>query len=124
MSMWAVRDLPHPDVVGPVGLLLLAVAVVALPFGPWASALGVELRAWCLAYPAYLAVVLDPFTSIFRYALPLFPLVAVVLGGAWSRRPARWLATRTWVLVAAGTVGQAAWIWKLLVYHPPSDFPP
>jgi hypothetical protein len=28
------------------------------------------------------------------------------------------------VLVAAGIVGQAAWIWKLLIFHPPSDFPP
>jgi hypothetical protein len=124
MSMWAVRELPHPEVVGPVGLVGLAVAIVALTLGPWASALGPELRAWCLAYPAYLAVVLDPFTSIFRYALPLFPLLAVVLGGGWARRSARWLWTRTGVLVVAGTAGQVAWVWKLLVYHPPSDYPP
>jgi MFS family permease len=124
MSKWAARDLPHPDVLGPVGLAALAVGIVVLTVGPWASALGPELRAWCLAYPAYLAVVLDPFTSIFRYALPLFPLVAVALGGGWARRSARWLWARAWLLVAAGTVGQVAWIWKLLVYHPPSDYPP
>ena len=88
MSKWAVRDLPHPDVLGPVGLIGLAVAVVVLTLGPWASALGPELRTWCLAYPAYLAVVLDPFTSIFRYALPLFPLLAVVLGGGWAAHEA------------------------------------
>ena len=124
MSKWAARDLPHPDVLGPVGLVALALAIVVLTLGPWASALGAELRTWCLAYPAYLALVLDPFTSIFRYALPLFPLVAVILGGGWVRRTAGWLWTRTWLLVGAGTVGQAAWIWKLLVYHPPSDYPP
>ena len=124
MSKWAVRDLPNPDVLGPIGLIVLAVAVVVLTLGPWASALGPELRTWCLAYPAYLAVVLDPFTSIFRYALPLFPLLAVILGGGWARRSARRLWARTWLLVVAGTVGQVAWIWKLLVYHPPSDYPP
>ena len=25
---------------------------------------------------------------------------------------------------ALGVVGQVAWIWKLLVFHPPSDYPP
>jgi hypothetical protein len=74
-------------------------------------------------------VVLDPFTSIFRYALPLFPLVALVVAGSW-RAPgwletrARSVWTRTAVLVAIGIVGQALWIWKLLVFVPPSDYPP
>jgi hypothetical protein len=107
-----------------VALAALVTTIVVLTCGPWATRLGPELRTWCLAYPAYLGLVLDPFTSIFRYALPLFPLVAVVLGTGWVDRAARWLATRSMVLVAAGIVGQAAWIWKLLVFHPPSDFPP
>ena len=95
-----------------------------LTCGPWATRLGPELRAWCLAYPAYLAVVLDPFTSIFRYALPLFPLVAVVLGGGLGGRPAALAVAACGVLVAVGIGGQALWIWKLLVYVPPSDYPP
>ncbi|HEY3533926.1 MAG TPA: hypothetical protein VGK60_00045 [Pedococcus sp.] len=124
MSQWVFRGSPHAATYGPVALAALVTAIVVLTVGPWATRLGPELRTWCLAYPAYLAVVLDPFTSIFRYALPLFPLVAVMLGAGWLDRAARWLRTRTWVLVAAGVVGQAPWIWKLLVYHPPSDFPP
>jgi hypothetical protein len=124
MSQWAFRDFEGAAVFGPVGLAALATTIVVLTCGPWATRLGPELRTWCLAYPAYLAVVLDPFTSIFRYALPLFPLVAVVLGGGWLTRTARWLWVRVGVLVALGVVGQAAWIWKLLVYHPPSDYPP
>jgi hypothetical protein len=124
MSQWAFRDFEGGAVYGPVALAALATTVVVLTCGPWATRLGLELRAWCLAYPAYLAVVLDPFTSIFRYALPLFPLVAVVLGGAWAERSARWLWTRVTVLVAVGVAGQALWIWKLLVFHPPSDYPP
>ena len=124
MSQWAFRDFHGAAVYGPVGLAALVTAIVVLTLGPWATALGPELRTWCLAYPAYLALVLDPFTSIFRYALPLFPLVAVVLGGGWVERGARWLWTRAGVLVALGVVGQVAWIWKLLVFHPPSDYPP
>ncbi len=124
MSQWAFRDFAGGAVYGPVALAALATAIVVLVCGPWANALGPELRTWCLAYPAYLAVVLDPFTSIFRYALPLFPLLAVVLGGAWATRTARWLWVRTGTLVAVGVAGQALWIWKLLVFHPPSDYPP
>jgi hypothetical protein len=124
MSQWVFRDFDGAAVYGPVGLAALATTIVVLTLGPWASALGPELRTWCLAYPAYLALVLDPFTSIFRYALPLFPLLAVVLGGGWLERGARWLWARTGLLVATGVVGQVAWVWKLLVFHPPSDYPP
>ena len=51
------------------------------------------------------------------------------MAGTW-RRPdwletrARWLWTRTGVFVAVGICGQALWIWKLLVFVPPSDYPP
>ena len=124
MSQWTFRDFEHGDVYGPVALAALATTIVVLTLGPWATRLGAELRAWCLAYPAYLAVVLDPFTSIFRYAIPLFPLIAVVLGGAWVERSARHLWTKVSILVALGIAGQAMWIWKLLVYVPPSDYPP
>jgi hypothetical protein len=124
MSQWAFRHFEGGDVYGPVGLAALVTAIVVLTLGPWATALGPELRTWCLAYPAYLALVLDPFTSIFRYAIPLFPLLAVMLGGGWLDRSARWLGARSVVLVGLGLVGQVAWIWKLLVFHPPSDYPP
>jgi hypothetical protein len=129
MSEWAFRDFDGGNVYGPVALAAVATSIVVLTCGPWATRLGPELRVWCLAYPAYLAVVLDPFTSIFRYALPLFPLVALVVAGSW-RAPgwletrARSVWTRTTVLVAIGIVGQALWIWKLLVFVPPSDYPP
>ncbi|WP_406829810.1 hypothetical protein ABEG17_12500 [Pedococcus sp. KACC 23699] len=124
MSQWAFRDFDGAAVYGPVGLAVLVTTLVVLTCGPWATRLGPELRAWCLIYPAYLAVVLDPFTSIFRYALPLFPLLVVILGGGWLERTARYLTVRVGFLVAAGMVGQVAWIWKLLVFHPPSDYPP
>jgi hypothetical protein len=43
----------------------------------------------------------------------------------FRKRQARYGALATVsVLVALGIVGQALWIWKLLVYVPPSDYPP
>jgi len=112
------------DTLGPTGLAVLVVALVLMVLGPWARALGPQLRVWCLAYPAYLAVVLDPWTSIFRYLLPLFPLAVVLVGGGWSRRPPHGLRWRTGLLVLAGLVLQVWWVWELYRFVPPSDFPP
>jgi len=64
---------------GPVWLTVLFVVIAVMVLGPWATRLGPQLRMWSLAYPAYLLVVLDPFTSIFRYLIPLFPLAAVLI---------------------------------------------
>lgn len=124
MSEWVFRATDHPATYGPVALAVIVTTLAVLVCGPWARALGSELRVWCLAYPAYLALVLDPFTSIFRYLLPLFPLLVVVLGGGWSDRPARLLRWRTALLVGLGVVGQVFWVWELLVFVPPSDYPP
>ncbi|MEP6630218.1 MAG: hypothetical protein ABJA89_07085, partial [Lapillicoccus sp.] len=55
---------------GPVWLTVLFVLIAVMVIGPWAVRLGPQLRVWSLAYPAYLLVVLDPFTSIFRYLIP------------------------------------------------------
>lgn len=124
ISQWVLRSTDNPQTLGPVALAAVVTALAVMVLGPWASALGPELRTWCLAYPAYLGLVLDPFTSIFRYLLPLFPLLVVLLGGGWLDRPARWLRERTLALVVGGVVGQAVWIWQLLIYVPPSDYPP
>ena len=128
MSRWYWRDNPDAQWLGPVSLLVVVVVLLALVLGPWARGLGAELRTWCLAYPAYLGAVLDPFTSIFRYLLPLFPIAAVVVGGGIRGVPTR---RRTIagvgiavLLVAVELRGQWTWITELLVFHPPSDYPP
>ncbi|MCE1179383.1 MAG: hypothetical protein LWW86_10220 [Micrococcales bacterium] len=123
MSKWVFRHGDSAATYGPVSLALLVLVLLLLVCGPWAQRLGVELRAWCLAYPAYLGAVLDPYTSIYRYLLPLFPLVAVVLGVA-ARRQWRWWPLLAVVLVGLGLAGEAVWVWELLVYHPPQDSPP
>jgi hypothetical protein len=124
MSQWVFREHALAGTYGPVALAAVVTILVVMVLGPWATRLGPELRTWCLAYPAYLGLVLDPFTSIFRYLLPLFPLLVVMLGGGWADRRPRWLPARAGLLVAAGVAGQVAWVFGLLVFNPPSDYPP
>lgn len=128
MSRWVWGDNPDASWLGPVSLVVIVLSLLVLVLGPWARGLGLELRAWCLAYPAYLAFVLDPFTSIFRYLIPLFPLAAVVIGAGLTRRPSRRLTvigvSLAVVFVILGLIGQHVWITELFVFHPPYDYPP
>ena len=124
MSEWVFREHDLAGTYGPVALAVTVTTLVVMVCGPWARGLGPELRTWSLAYPAYLALVLDPFTSIFRYLLPLFPLIVIMLGGARGHGAPRFLGGRTAGLVVLGVVGQAFWITELLVFVPPSDYPP
>jgi len=100
------------------------VLIVAMTVGPWASRLGVELKTWTLAYAGYMILVDAPSTSLFRHLLPFFPLLVVAIGGGWRHRPARWLPARTGVLIVAGLAGQVWWVWALLRFVPPTDYPP
>lgn len=73
-----------------LALVAIVTLIVAVALGPWAARLGPVLRAWILAYPAYLALVLDPGTSVIRYLLPCFPWAVIAVDGAWrARRAAR-----------------------------------
>lgn len=110
---------------GPFWLAVIVVGLLALVLGPWASALGAQLRTWCLAYPAYLFAVLDPFTSIFRYLIPLFPLAAVAVGGGGGKpRSTTYLVVRTTVVVLVFLPLQVWWTYALFRFVPPSDYPP
>jgi hypothetical protein len=112
---------------GPVWLTVIFVVIAVMVLGPWAMRLGPQLRTWSLAYPLYLLVVLDPFTSIFRYLIPLFPLAAVLIGAAgyprW-RSWRRWVWVRFAVLLVAFVIGQWYWIDILWRFIPPTDYPP
>lgn len=118
------------DLWGPLLLVGMAAVLLLLVLGPWAAGLGAELRTWSLGYPFYLAAALDPWTSIYRYLLPLFPLFVVLVGGGWalgSRDGAQpgWLLTvRTLVLAALFVGWQVWWSWELFRFEPPSDYPP
>lgn len=99
-------------------LLLGVVGYAVLVLSPLGRRLGAELQAWVLAYPAYLLAVIEPWTSTYRYALMLFPVLA--LPGA-IRRVGPVLVV---VLALAGLACQARWVDELLVFVPPTDYPP
>jgi hypothetical protein len=94
-----------------VGPVLLVVAVVAL--GWWLAragrrVLGRDLTAWCAGYAAYLLAVLDSFTSLPRYLLPLFPLGTLLAAASGSR------AFRIAVTVGFAALGV---VWMLAIWR-------
>ncbi len=109
----------------PALAIAVALALSLLMLAPLprvAGGLDLRLRVWSAAYALYLLAVVDGHTSIFRYLLPLFP-VAVLLVGGCRTRP-RLLGLRTTFWVVAGILGQLGWIWWLVLFSPPSDYPP
>ncbi|MGX5773125.1 hypothetical protein ACWKWN_20505 [Microbacterium trichothecenolyticum] len=84
------------------GLVLIAVALIALP---QVRRLGIEVRLWSASYLVYLLLVFFPQSSIFRLLVPLSPL-----WGAFAVPRSR--AWRLGVLVAC-LVGQWWWIYSM-----------
>ena len=114
---WGVSQHVLGAVAGPVLLVAAVVAYAAWLLGPRTAALGAELRTWCLAYVGYLLLVLDPFTSLFRYLVLLFPLAGLV-----GLHPRRRGALGAWVVGSlALQVVWTAWLWR---FSPPADWPP
>lgn len=104
----------------PVLAALAALTVIGLA-SPRLRLLGAELHAWVVAYVLYLVGVLEPGTSLVRFAILAFPAWgALTVGVLRSRRPRVW----TWVLVGLGLVGQVAWVGLLWRLVPPSGWPP
>lgn len=116
-------DTDNPRGYALVAVLALAVVLIAAAVGPWAARLPMELRLWMLAYPAYLAAVLDVGTSLIRYAVPLFPIALVLVGGGLRRIP-RWWPALAVALTALSLWAQWHWTMGLLVFEPPQDLPP
>lgn len=104
----------------PVLVALAALLVAGLASRPLRR-LGPELHAWTIGYAGFLVAVVEPGTSLVRFALLAFPawaaLATAVLG---TRRPRAWAAA----LVGLGMIGQAAWIALLWRLVPPSGWPP
>lgn len=101
-------------VIGPVVLVVAlgALAVWLARRGP--RVLGADLVAWCGFYLAYLVAVLDSFTSLPRYLLPLFPLGSLLA----STSPSRAFRVAVTVSFAVGGVGWMLLIWRSRIWAP------
>lgn len=122
-AAWETHEQIH--VAPALGILVPTVLALLMLVPRIGGGLDLRLRVWSAAYVLYLLAVVDGHTSIFRYLLPLFPLL-VVLVGAHRPEPRAWqLRTVFWVVV--GVVGQVGWIWWLVVFSPlptGGDWPP
>ncbi|NIZ91356.1 mannosyltransferase family protein [Kineococcus rubinsiae] len=114
---WSVAQYVLGERAGPLVLVAAVVASAAWLLSRRTAVLGPQLRAWCVAYPAYLLLVLDPFTSLFRYLILLFPL-----GGLVALRPRSRSTLR--VVVIASLALQVVWVAWLWRFSPPADWPP
>ena len=103
--------------VGPLVVVLVVAALAAWVLARSSRIIGFDLRVWCLAYVGYLLAVLDPFTSLARYLLFLFPLGALIASASPSGAYRRALA----LAFLAGQVVWVAWLWRFV---PPADWPP
>lgn len=94
--------------VGPVALVVGVTALGAWLWRHGRGVLGRDLVVWCAAYTVYLLAVLDSFTSLPRYLLPLFPLGTLLLSPSRSR------AFRVALTVAFGVLGV---VWMLAIWR-------
>lgn len=101
-------------ITGPVALVAVFAALAWwLARRGW-PLLGADLTVWCAAYAVYLLAVLDSFTSLPRYLLPMFPLGALLASVSSSR------AYRG-ALTVAFAVGGVVWmlvIWRSRLWAP------
>jgi hypothetical protein len=107
---------------GVTWLVLGALAFAGVVLSPLGRRLGAELQAWLLAYPGYLLAVTEPWTSTFRYLLLMFPLGALAAGVLRSRPRLMWAVVV--VLSVVSLALQVRWVEDLLVFVPPTDYPP
>lgn len=106
---------------GPAVLGLSVVLLLVVLVSPPVRALGLVMWTWCASYLLYLAAVVDPFTSVPRFALLLFPFALAL---PLAVRPGR---ARLIVMLLVGVgflAGQVWWVGSLWQFTPPSDFPP
>lgn len=107
--LWASRDVLG-EWLGPLALVLVVLLTAWVLTRPMAALIAGDLRNWVICYLGYLAAVLDPSTSLFRYLLLLFPLGTLAAAVSSSR------AYRISLLVAfaAAQIVWVTWLWRFV----------
>ncbi|HYO86381.1 MAG TPA: hypothetical protein VES01_08025 [Dermatophilaceae bacterium] len=108
-----------------VGTLVLYCLLVVGVHGRW---LAPEVRTWAVAYPLFLFALSGPSTSMWRFLMLNFPLLAVVVSvvvrGAGAGHVLPSWPRRLLLVGAALLAGVIWWTTNLLVYAPLWDWPP
>jgi hypothetical protein len=104
---------------GPIFMLVLIAAAIALLFTKTVRKLGADLWLWVASFYLYLLLVFFPQSSTFRILLMVFPLV-IALADRMLRQPKAW----RWVAVAALIATQWWWLWECWRYVAPDFSPP
>lgn len=113
---WAGSRRAFGEWFGPLVLALIVLGIVWALTRPLARVIAGDLRLWVICYAGYLAMVLSPSTSLFRYLLLLFPL-GTLTAAASPTRPYRILLLVTF---AAGQIVWVTWLWRFIF---PVTFP-
>ena len=120
---WEARGLA-----GVLVLVALAGTYIALILGRHGRWLPVEVRAWAVAYPAYLFAVVRPITSMWRFLLLDFPIAALLASVAMRTSTGERIVThwrrRVAVLLVPVVLGLVWWTCALLTYTPWGSRPP
>lgn len=125
LAAWYLKGTEEPAVMGWLAVMIFIIATIVPFVGPWACRLGPVMIAWPLAYMAYMLTVIEPFTSLVRYLLMLFPMGLVLSGVADEEPPSELrIWTRTLVVAVVLIALQVWWVRDMASFTPPSDFPP
>ncbi|KRE35735.1 hypothetical protein ASG73_13580 [Janibacter sp. Soil728] len=122
---WAWEQRGLFSVIVMVALVGTYLALVIGRHGAW---IPIEVRMWALVYPLYLFAVVRPITSMWRFLLLDFPLMAllasVTMRTSTGGRVVRHWRRRAAVVVLLLALGVVAWSCGLLPYVPWHVTPP
>ncbi|QBF46801.1 hypothetical protein [Janibacter limosus] len=111
-----------------VVMVALVGTYLALVIGRHGAWIPLEVRMWALVYPLYLFAVVRPITSMWRFLLLDFPLMAllasVTMRTSTGGRVVRHWRRRAVVVVVLLALGVVAWSCGLLPYVPWHVTPP
>ena len=102
-------------------ILVLSAIIGAVAFQFWRplQVLGREMRAWIIAYFAYLFAFFFPQSSIVRILMPTF-----VIFGAVAYATEKWKPWQKGLLIAGSLILQLGWLLACWMYIPPDYSPP
>jgi hypothetical protein len=117
---WPSSFLYHYGWLAVATLAVVVVLTIGIALRRGARAWGPEIRAWSLAYPAYLLLATIPGSSVIRWMVLAFPLMWPFPEAAATRSEQRFRVVLIAVLALVGLAMQWLWVSTFLAAIPPS----